>query len=71
MILISRDDLISKLVDEQWLRSGEVQPNIENTSGHGSCCYCLECGYFHDECVCSDNELLALINCIKVQKVLL
>ena len=28
--------------------------------GHGPCCTCQRCGYHHDECVCSHNEMLEL-----------
>lgn len=34
---------------------GIIEPR--KTFGHGSCCYCLPCGQFKDECSCEHNEI--------------
>jgi hypothetical protein len=28
------------------------------TPRHGPCCTCQTCGYYHDECVCTHNEII-------------
>lgn len=28
---------------------------------HGPCCTCQDCGYYHDECVCGDNEIITAV----------
>lgn len=38
-----------------------IKPN------HGSCCCCMTCGQYHDDCVCQHNELLAVLLAINEQ----
>jgi len=61
MILLK--NVIEILISEGYLKSGMFIPPIPPT--HGSCCTCQTCGQFHDECVCSHNELLAKLILLK------
>jgi len=29
---------------------------------HGTCCCCPDCGHFHDDCVCTHNRIIKIIN---------
>ena len=59
MILISRQELIEKLIELNYLTSEELEHIVKPT--HGECCTCQDCGYKHDDCVCFNNELLTMI----------
>lgn len=47
---------IDFLISEDILKNKEIKPHIKPS--HGPCCTCQTCGYYHDECVCSNNDLL-------------
>lgn len=32
---------------------------------HGSCCCCMTCGQYHDECVCENNRIHAFIQTLE------
>ena len=50
--LLSRADL-GYLKGDKLI--GKIKP------AHGPCCCCMDCGQFHDDCVCLHNELLSEI----------
>lgn len=50
------EDVHRVLIDLGYLEGSDPISTVKPT--HGSCCTCQDCGYYHDECVCSHNELL-------------
>lgn len=48
--------VIDILVDFGYLKNtaGPIAPTKPT---RGSCCTCQDCGYYHDNCVCTHNEL--------------
>lgn len=60
MKYISKDDVVSLLKEWSELKGEEKIAHVK--PGHGPCCTCQTCGYHHDDCVCSHNELLDVLN---------
>jgi hypothetical protein len=60
-----RKRILNALVNEGYLRStNHIEPAVRGRTDrtrHGSCCYCPQCGYQHDDCVCWHNTLLDII----------
>lgn len=56
MEYIRRKDVIAILKEYTSLKGEEKLPGT--TARHGSCCTCQICGHFHDDCVCTHNEIL-------------
>ena len=52
-LLIEYDDL---LPDFPLMKRKLIKPT------HGNCCTCQKCGHGHDECVCSHNEIVDIID---------
>ena len=52
--------LIEKLISDGDLKKSELI-SIEKHQ-HGTCCYCRDCNYLHDDCICEHNRLLKIIN---------
>ena len=61
-------DVLKTLYDLGIIRSIEIKPNRKPT--HGSCCTCQACGYYHDGCVCEDNEIITAIKKLGKDKIL-
>lgn len=59
---ISLEKLYPILIEKGYLKGEELIGNAMPTplqyTYHGECCNCRDCKYYHDECVCSHNELL-------------
>lgn len=51
--------ILDLLVELEVIRQPTIKEHIKPT--HGSCCTCQDCGYYYDECVCSDNEIITKI----------
>ena len=60
-------DVLKTLKELEVIRSIEIQPHIK--PGHGPCCTCQDCGYYHDECVCEDNEIITAIKKLEREKI--
>ena len=60
MKVFNYDDIILMLIDMGELKDSEFIPIKK--PGHGECCTCQQCGYFHDECVCNHNIFLKWLN---------
>ena len=56
-----KQSLIENLIKEGYLKGDKLIPPDTTKKSHGTCCYCSDCGYLHDECVCEHNRLLSLI----------
>jgi len=65
---MTANDVLKTLYDLGIIRSIEIKPNRKPT--HGSCCTCQDCGYYHDECVCDDNEIIKAIKKLEKDKIL-
>ncbi len=52
------NNLIDFLTKEGYLQGYNIIPKDTSPKGHGGCCYCQDCGYGHDECICEHNFLL-------------
>ena len=59
-------DVLRTLYDLEIIRSISIKPHIKPT--HGNCCTCQDCGYYHDECVCEDNEIIMAIKKLEIKK---
>ena len=59
-------DVLKVLFDIGIIRSVSVRPHIK--PGHGPCCTCQDCGYYHDDCVCEDNEIITAIKNLEKEK---
>ena len=51
------DEILALLYNMGYINNPEQMPIKKPT--HGSCCTCQTCGYYHDECICEDNILIA------------
>lgn len=54
---VSLKDVVDWLMFEGELETGKyefIKPD-DSKKGHGSCCYCRQCGYLNDDCVCNHN----------------
>jgi hypothetical protein len=60
-IVVELNDVIDFLFDEGDLDRREIVQNNPEPTGHGNCCTCTKCGYFHDDCVCANNYLIKQI----------
>jgi len=56
MALVSLDKVIELLVRHDILKGNRTIP--PRKPGHGPCCTCQKCGFYHDECVCEHNEII-------------
>lgn len=54
--MIGAQEVIDMLKREEVLSNNKIMP--ERKATHGSCCTCQDCGYYHDECICGDNEII-------------
>ena len=54
-----RIKFIQLLIDDGYLKGSDFIVGVKPT--HGNCCTCQTCGYAHEDCVCSHNELLKKI----------
>ena len=61
-------DVLKTLFDIGIIRSVSIKPRRKPT--HGPCCTCQACGYYHDECVCDDNEIIKAIKKLEKDKIL-
>ena len=61
-------DVLKTLKDLEIIGSIKIKPHRKPT--HGSCCTCQDCGYYHDECVCGDNEIIIAIKNLEKEKIL-
>lgn len=46
---------------EYGYKGKHIEPDTSK-KGHGTCCYCSNCGYDHDECVCESNRIHQVLN---------
>ena len=51
--------ILNLLVELEIIMTTEVQELWKPT--HGECCACQDCGRYHDECVCRDNEIITTV----------
>jgi len=61
-------EVLNILYALQVIGSTKIKPHRKPT--HGSCCTCQDCGYYHDECVCGDNEIITAIKNLEREKIL-
>jgi len=61
---LKTQDVLDILVELGVIGSTEIQKFRKPT--HGTCCTCQDCGWYHDECICGDNEIIEAIK--KLQK---
>jgi len=61
-------DVLETLWNLDVINSTEIKPHIK--PGHGPCCTCQDCGYYHDDCVCGDNEIIIAIKNLEKDKAL-
>ena len=66
MEYIKKEDLISALIAEGYIKSFEKIERIK--PGHGSCCTCQDCGRYHDDCVCGHNSWIDFVNNLPISK---
>ena len=57
--MIDAIDVLKTLKQLGVINSIEIKSFRKPT--HGECCTCQDCGYYHDECVCLDNEIITTI----------
>jgi len=60
---VSLKDVIKVLIDVGVLKSGMFI--LPKKPTHGECCMCRWCGYMHEDCVCTHNEILAKLMKLK------
>lgn len=65
--LVKLKDVII-LLDEYAEQFDAADLNLKPTRKptHGACCTCHACGHYHDECVCTHNEVITML--IKMEK---
>ena len=51
--------ILDLMVELEIIETTEVKEHRKPT--HGECCTCQDCGYYHDECVCRDNEIITTV----------
>lgn len=44
------------MIDEYGYKGKYVEPDLSK-KGHGTCCYCSNCGHPNDDCVCESNRI--------------
>ena len=59
---VKLDDVIAMMIGEGDLKGDQFLENNPDEIKHGSCCVCMTCGYWFDECVCIHNGTLDLIH---------
>lgn len=52
--MTDKEKIIKFLTDEYGYKGEYVEPIKQK---HGSCCCCITCGQYHDECVCESNRI--------------
>jgi hypothetical protein len=64
-------DLIPLLNEYASWFKGELPDKIEPINvikpTHGNCCTCQDCGFPHDECVCSHNDFVKILKEIIIE----
>ena len=59
--LVSKRQIIQMLIDDGELKGFETLPKDTSKTDRCGCCYCSDCKYHHDDCVCVHNEYLKQI----------
>jgi len=58
-MIVTYHDVLQLLSNEGVISNPKIMPERKPT--HGPCCTCQDCGYYHDECICGDNEIVEKI----------
>lgn len=53
-----KNKVIELLKELGYINNTKIMPINKSKNSHGNCCYCSDCRWPHDECVCDGNELI-------------
>ena len=59
-----KEDIIKELQDYGYMKSysDKIIKKCQEKHSHGYCCYCSDCNYEHDNCVCTHNWFVEMLN---------